>query len=147
MAQKKLAKRTHGHQRVRKIRTRARYGQRRLKRISRTATLGGLFLSFLKIGLTGFGGGFAVLLATASLAAPVLAADQPATTAQVPDKIGPHTHQLHGIVKGTPASGWLHAYTIARGEPHPLNAAFTLERFSRGETIDEKGAGPTPWMH
>jgi chromate transporter len=56
-----FASRTHGHQRVRKIRTRARYEQRRLKRISRTATLGGLFLSFLKIGLTGFGGGFAVL--------------------------------------------------------------------------------------
>jgi chromate transporter len=56
-----FAKRTHGHQRVRKIRTRARYGQRRLKQISRHATLGGLFLSFLKIGLTGFGGGFAVL--------------------------------------------------------------------------------------
>src|SRR5205807_10521475 len=57
----RLAKRTHGHQRVRKIKTRARYEQRRLKRISRTATLGGLFLSFLKIGITGFGGGFAVL--------------------------------------------------------------------------------------
>jgi chromate transporter len=56
-----FAKRTHGHQRVRKIRTRARYGQRRLKQISRHATLGGLFLSFFKIGLTGFGGGFAVL--------------------------------------------------------------------------------------
>jgi chromate transporter len=56
-----VAKSTHGRQRVRKIRTRARYEQRRLKRISRTATLGGLFLSFLKIGLTGFGGGFAVL--------------------------------------------------------------------------------------
>jgi chromate transporter len=56
-----FAKRTHGHQRVRKIRTRARYGQRRLRQISRHATLGGLFLSFFKIGLTGFGGGFAVL--------------------------------------------------------------------------------------
>lgn len=61
MTQQKVGKRTHGHQRVRKIRTRARYGQRRLKQISRTATLGGLFLSFLKIGLTGFGGGYAVL--------------------------------------------------------------------------------------
>ncbi|HMG74226.1 MAG TPA: chromate transporter [Pyrinomonadaceae bacterium] len=61
MEHQSFAKRTHGHQRVRKIRTRARYGQRRLKQISRTATLGGLFLSFLKIGLTGFGGGFAVL--------------------------------------------------------------------------------------
>jgi chromate transporter len=56
-----VAKKTHGRQRVHKIRTRARFEQRRLKRISRTATLGGLFLSFLKIGITGFGGGFAVL--------------------------------------------------------------------------------------
>ncbi len=61
MAQATVAKKTHGRQRVHKIRARARYEQRRLKRISRTATLGGLFLSFLKIGLTGFGGGFAVL--------------------------------------------------------------------------------------
>jgi chromate transporter len=59
--QTKFAKRTHGPKRVRKIKARARYGQRRLKQISRTATLGGLFLSFLKIGLTGFGGGLAVL--------------------------------------------------------------------------------------
>ncbi len=56
-----VAKRIPGHQRVRKIKTRARYEHRRLKRISRTATFGGLFLSFLKIGLTGFGGGLAVL--------------------------------------------------------------------------------------
>jgi len=56
-----VSRRTRGHHRVRKIRTRARYEQRRLQRISRTATLGGLFLSFLKIGLTGFGGGLAVL--------------------------------------------------------------------------------------
>jgi chromate transporter len=56
-----FAKRIPGHQRVRKIKTRARYEHRRLKRISRTATFGGLFLSFLKIGFTGFGGGLAVL--------------------------------------------------------------------------------------
>lgn len=43
------------------MRRRARYTRRRLERISRTATLGGLFLSFLKIGLVGFGGGVAVL--------------------------------------------------------------------------------------
>jgi chromate transporter len=61
VAQTSVAKRTHQHHRVRKIKTRARYQHRRLKRISRTATLGGLFLSFLKIGVTGFGGGFAVL--------------------------------------------------------------------------------------
>jgi chromate transporter len=59
--QQAFARRTRRHLRVRKIRTRARYGRRRLRQISRTATLGGLFLSFLKIGLTGFGGGFAVL--------------------------------------------------------------------------------------
>jgi len=53
----------------------------------------------------------------------------------------------YGGFKATPASGWLHAYTIARGEPHPLNAAFTLERFAQGRTIDEKGAGPYAWAH
>src|SRR5712672_4399103 len=61
VAQTRGLKKTHGHRRVHKIKTRARYEQRRLKRISRTATLGGLFLSFLKIGVSGFGGGFAVL--------------------------------------------------------------------------------------
>lgn len=49
------------HKRLRVIRARARYSRREIKRISRTATLGGLFLSFLKIGLTGFGGGLAVI--------------------------------------------------------------------------------------
>jgi len=53
----------------------------------------------------------------------------------------------YGGFKATPASGWLHAYTMARGEPHPLNAAFTLERFAQGRVIDEKGAGPYPWAH
>jgi sarcosine oxidase subunit beta len=53
----------------------------------------------------------------------------------------------YGGFKATPASGWLHAYTMARGEPHPLNAAFTLERFAQGRMIDEKGAGPYAWAH
>jgi chromate transporter len=47
--------------RIRKMRTRLRYGRREIERISRTATLGGLFLSFLKIGTVGFGGGLAVI--------------------------------------------------------------------------------------
>ena len=47
VAQTTVVKRTPARFRVHKIRTRARYEQRRLKRISRTATLGGLFLSFL----------------------------------------------------------------------------------------------------
>ncbi|HEX8162590.1 MAG TPA: chromate transporter [Pyrinomonadaceae bacterium] len=47
--------------RVRHFRIRARYGRRELERISQHATLGGLFLSFLKIGTVGFGGGLAVI--------------------------------------------------------------------------------------
>ena len=43
------------------MRRRVRFARKRIERISRTATLGGLFLSFLKIGLVGFGGGVAVL--------------------------------------------------------------------------------------
>ena len=45
-----------------------------------------------------------------------------------------------GGFKATPASGWVYAHTIARGEPHELNAAFSLERFETGALIDEHGA-------
>src|SRR5882762_5017929 len=48
--------------------SRVRYGTKRLKRISREQTLGGIFLSFLKVGLTGFGGGLAVIAHIRSLA-------------------------------------------------------------------------------
>ena len=47
--------------RAQNVRRRVRFTRRQIERISRTATLGGLFLSFLKIGLVGFGGGIAVL--------------------------------------------------------------------------------------
>ncbi len=53
----------------------------------------------------------------------------------------------YGGFKATPASGYVHAWTIAHDEPHPLNSAFTLERFGEGRTLDEKGAGPYPWAH
>ncbi len=53
----------------------------------------------------------------------------------------------YGGFKATPASGWVFAHTIANGEPHALNAAFTLDRFHRGAVIDEKGAGPYPNAH
>jgi chromate transporter len=43
------------------MRTRARDTRREIERIANTATLGGLFLSFLKIGTVGFGGGLAVI--------------------------------------------------------------------------------------
>ncbi|MCA8931005.1 MAG: sarcosine oxidase subunit beta family protein [Rhodospirillaceae bacterium] len=52
----------------------------------------------------------------------------------------------YGGFKATPASGWCFAHTIAAGEPHPLNRAFTIERFRTGRVIDEKGAGPRPWL-
>ena len=32
------------------------------------------------------------------------------------------------------------AHTIANDEPHKINAAFNLERFSDGRLIDEHGA-------
>jgi len=45
-----------------------------------------------------------------------------------------------GGFKATPGSGWVFAHTIARDEPHPLNAPFSLERFYTGHLIDEHGA-------
>jgi sarcosine oxidase, subunit beta len=45
-----------------------------------------------------------------------------------------------GGFKATPGSGWVFAYTIAKDEPHPLNAAFGLQRFASGALIDEHGA-------
>ncbi len=45
-----------------------------------------------------------------------------------------------GGFKATPGSGWVFAHTIARNEPHDLNAAFSLERFVTGHLIDEHGA-------
>jgi len=53
----------------------------------------------------------------------------------------------YGGFKATPASGWLFAWTIARDEPHPINAPFTLDRFAMGLVIDEKGQGATPRLH
>ena len=50
----------------------------------------------------------------------------------------------YGGFKGTPASGYTFAHTLAEGEPHPLNAPFDLDRFRRGDTIDENGVGPMP---
>ncbi|NVO06231.1 MAG: sarcosine oxidase subunit beta family protein [Rhodoferax sp.] len=42
--------------------------------------------------------------------------------------------------KATPGSGWVIAHTIAQDNPHPLNAAFSLNRFNTGHLIDEHGA-------
>ncbi len=53
----------------------------------------------------------------------------------------------YGGFKATPASGWCFAHTIAKDEPHALNAAYRLDRFRRGYMIDEKGQGATPNLH
>jgi sarcosine oxidase subunit beta len=45
-----------------------------------------------------------------------------------------------GGFKATPGSGDLFAWTIAKNEPHPINAPFTLERFRDGHLIDEAAA-------
>jgi len=45
-----------------------------------------------------------------------------------------------GGFKATPGSGWVFAHTIAQDRPHPLNEAFSLERFTTGHLIDEHGA-------
>lgn len=45
-----------------------------------------------------------------------------------------------GGFKATPGSAHVFAHTIATGEPHPINAPFTLERFRDGLMIDEAAA-------
>src|SRR5258708_1895567 len=61
-------------------------------------------------------GGASLVLVATPLAGTALAADQPTTTttmatqttaaaAQTPEELGPHTHQLHGIVKTAPSAG------------------------------------------
>ena len=45
-----------------------------------------------------------------------------------------------GGFKATPGSANVFAHTVANDEPHKINAAFNLERFSDGRLIDEHGA-------
>ena len=45
-----------------------------------------------------------------------------------------------GGFKATPGSGHLFAHTIAKDEPHVLNAAFNINRFVSGDLVDEHGA-------
>ncbi|MCT1872670.1 sarcosine oxidase subunit beta family protein [Brevibacterium luteolum] len=45
-----------------------------------------------------------------------------------------------GGFKGTPGAGFVYAHTIATGQPHELNAPFSLERFDTGALVDEHGA-------
>jgi sarcosine oxidase, subunit beta len=45
-----------------------------------------------------------------------------------------------GGFKATPGSGHVFAWTLAKGEPHPINAPFALDRFRSGRLIDEAAA-------
>jgi sarcosine oxidase subunit beta len=45
-----------------------------------------------------------------------------------------------GGFKATPGSGHVFAHTLATGEPHPINAPFTLDRFRTGALINEAAA-------
>ncbi|MFO6429914.1 sarcosine oxidase subunit beta family protein [Erythrobacter sp. W302b] len=45
-----------------------------------------------------------------------------------------------GGFKAIPAGGWCMAHMIAKDEPHPLTAAFGLDRFAKGALIDEAAA-------
>jgi heterotetrameric sarcosine oxidase beta subunit len=52
----------------------------------------------------------------------------------------------YGGFKATPASGWCFAHTLATGKAHPLTAAYSLDRFRAGRTLDEAGTGPFAWL-
>jgi len=45
-----------------------------------------------------------------------------------------------GGFKATPGSGHMFAHTMAHDAPHPINAAFALDRFRTGQLIDEAAA-------
>jgi sarcosine oxidase subunit beta len=45
-----------------------------------------------------------------------------------------------GGFKATPGAAHVFAWTMARDEPHPINAPFTIERFRDGQLIDEAAA-------
>ena len=53
----------------------------------------------------------------------------------------------YGGFKATPGSGFTFAHLLARDEPHPAAASYTLDRFRSGRIIDEKGQGAQPNLH
>lgn len=53
----------------------------------------------------------------------------------------------YGGFKATPASGFCYAHLLATGRPHETARDFRLDRFRRGDLIDEKGVGAQPNLH
>ncbi len=52
-----------------------------------------------------------------------------------------------GGFKATPAAGLCLAHLVARDEPHPVAAAYRLDRFATGRLLDETGGGADLVMH
>jgi len=53
----------------------------------------------------------------------------------------------YGGFKAIPAGGLTTAHLLAHGTPHPAAAHLGLERFASGQTLDERGTGPFPYLH
>ena len=53
----------------------------------------------------------------------------------------------YGGFKATPASGYAFAQLLATDATHPTATAYRLDRFARGQLIDEKGMGAQPNLH
>jgi sarcosine oxidase subunit beta len=53
----------------------------------------------------------------------------------------------YGGFKATPASGKCFAHLLATDESHPNAKAYLLNRFEKGQLIDEKGMGAQPNLH
>ena len=52
-----------------------------------------------------------------------------------------------GGFKATPAAGLCLAHLMATGTPHPVAAAYRLDRFATGHLLDEAGGGANPVRH
>ena len=53
----------------------------------------------------------------------------------------------YGGFKATPASGYCYAHLLATDTPHENASQMRLDRFIRGNMIDEKGVGAQPNLH
>jgi sarcosine oxidase subunit beta len=53
----------------------------------------------------------------------------------------------YGGFKAVPASGDCFAHLIARDEPHPVARRYRLDRFARGDLLDEEGTGSQHNLH
>ena len=53
----------------------------------------------------------------------------------------------YGGFKATPGSGWSFAHLVATGQHHGVAARYRLDRFARGDLIDEEGTGSQHNLH